>query len=213
MNEIIDCKKSKKNNLSSSLLVENQMIKTHSPTFLDKLCEYFANIGVNMARNVPQSSNCFKVFSQSSKGSFVLQEISEKDVNSGVDKIKIASSKGIDEILPKFVKLSKCVLSPVLTKLFNKCVLQETFSDTFKIAYVIPIPKVFTPKLLDELRPISLPVFAKIVEKIRVSKMIKFLTKNGTITTSQFGFKTNSSTGLTITSFYDKLMNNSDEIK
>ena len=127
------------------------MIKTDSPTFLHKLCEYFANIGANMARNVPKSSNNFKVFSQSSKESFVLhyihntsqvsvssilsshektrnpatpatcrylrcvvnvmlllsqlsvsfvlQEISEEDVNSSIDKIKIASSKGIDEIL------------------------------------------------------------------------------------------------------------------
>ena len=142
------------------------MIKTDSPTFLDKLCEYFANIGANMARNVPKSSNCFKLFSQSSKESFVFQEISEEDVNSSIDKIKIASSKDIDEIPSKFVKLSQCVLSPVLTKLFNKCVQQETFPDIFKIAYVIPIPKVSTPNSLDELRTISLlPVFAKIFEK------------------------------------------------
>ena len=68
--------------------------------------------------------------------------------------------------------------------------------------------------MLDELRPISLlPFFAKIFEKISESKIIKFLNKNGIITTSQFGFKTNSSTDLTITSFYDKLLNNSDENK
>ena len=158
--------------MPSSLLVENQIIKTDSPTFLDKLREYFANIGANMARNVAKSSNCFKVFNQSSKDPFVLQEISEKDVNSSIDKIKIASSEGIDEIPPKFVKLSKCVLFLVLTKLFNKCGRQELFL----IAYVIPIPKLSTPKSLDELRPISLlPVFAKIFEKIPESKMIKFL--------------------------------------
>ena len=62
----------------------------------------------------------------------VIQEIPfqipvpEDDVNSSIDKIKIASSKGIDETLPKFVKLSQCVLSFVLTKPFNKCVQQET---------------------------------------------------------------------------------------
>ena len=37
INEIINCKKSKKINLSSSLLVKNQMIKTDSPIFFDKL--------------------------------------------------------------------------------------------------------------------------------------------------------------------------------
>ena len=43
--------------------------------------------------------------------------------------------------------------------------------------------------------------------------MIKFLNKNGIITTSQFGFRTNSSTDLAITSFYDKLLNNSNKNK
>ena len=80
-----------------------------------------------MACDVPKSSNYFKVFSQSSKDSFVRQEINEEDVNSSIDKIKIASSEGIHEIPPKFVKLLKCVLFPVLTKLFNKCVQQELF--------------------------------------------------------------------------------------
>ena len=61
----------------------------------------------------------------------VIQEIPfqipvPEDVNSSIDKIKIASSKGIDETPPKFVKLSQCVLSFVLTKPFNKCVQQET---------------------------------------------------------------------------------------
>ena len=216
INEIIDCKKFKKINLPSSLLfVKNQMIKTDSPTFLDKVCEYFANIGANVARSVPKSSNyCFKVFSQSSKESFVLQEIKEENVSSSIDKIKLALSKGINEIPPKFVKLSKCVPSPVLAKLFNKCVQQETFPDIFKIAYVIPIPKVSTLKSLYKLRPISLlPVFAKIFEKILESEMIKFLNKNGTITASQFGFRTNSSPDLAITFFYDKFLNNSDKNK
>ena len=43
--------------------------------------------------------------------------------------------------------------------------------------------------------------------------MIKLLSKSGIITSSQFGFRANSSTDLAITSFYDKLLNNSDENK
>ena len=210
IDEIIDRKKSKKINLPSFLLVENQMINTDSPTFLDKLCEYFANIGANMARNVPKSSNCFKLFSQSSKDSFVLQEISEEDVNSSIYKIKIASPYSSQ--ICKIIKM--CFIPCIIIKLFNKCVQQETFPDIFKIACVIPIPTVSSPKSLDHLRPISLlPVFAKIFEKILDSKMTKFLNKNGIITTSQFGFRTNSSTDLAITCFYDKLLNNSDENK
>ena len=105
-------------------------------------------------------------------------------------------------------------MSPLLTKLFNKCIKQETFPDSFKIAHVIPIPKVSRPKSFDDLRRISLlPVFAKIFEKILETKMIKFLDKNKIITPLQFGLRTNSTTELAITTLYDKLLTNLNENK
>ena len=33
-----------------------------------------------------------------------------------------------------------------LTRIFNKCVEQETFPNDYKIAYVVPIPKVSSPQ-------------------------------------------------------------------
>ena len=69
--KIIDCKKSaKKSKLPSPLLIENQMIDTDSHVFLDKLCDYFANIGTNLANNIPQTNNSFKIFTGSCVQSF-----------------------------------------------------------------------------------------------------------------------------------------------
>ena len=117
--------------------------------------------------------------------SFALQEICEEDVISSTDNVKSDTAPGSDDIPPKFIKLSKCILAPLLTKLFNKCIKQEILPDPFKLAYVIPIPKVSNPKSFDDLRPISLlPVFAKIFEKILEHDMTKFLNKNDIITES-----------------------------
>ena len=111
-------------------------------------------------------------------------------------------------------KTFKMHLAPLTTKLFNKCIKQEIFPDSFRLAYVIPIPKVSNPKSFDDLRPISLlPVFAKIFEKILERNMTKFLNKNDIITPSQFGFRINSSTELAITTLFDKLLNNLNENK
>ena len=159
MKEIIDCKKSsKKSKLPSALLINNQMKDTDSHMFLDSLCEYFANIGTgtNLANNIPQTNNnSFKIFTSSCVQSFALQEICKEDVVSCIDTdVKCDSAPGSDEIPPKFVKLSKCILAPLVTKLFNKCVKQEIFPEPFKIACVIPVPKVSNPKSLDDLRPI-----------------------------------------------------------
>ena len=163
-----------------------------------------------MAKDVPQNSNSFKIFTNSCIQSFVLPEICEEEVNSCIGNIQSGSAQGSHEIPPKFVKLSKCITSPLLTKLFNKCIKQETFPNSFKIAHVIPIPKVSSPKSFDDLRPISLlPAFAKIFE----TKMTKFLDKNKIITPSQFGFRTNSSIELAITTLYHKLLTNLNENK
>ena len=205
--EIIDCKKfSKKSKLPSALLIENQIKDTDSHMFLDKLCEYFANIGTDLANNIPQANNnSFKIFTSSCVQSFALQEVCEEDVISCIDNVKCDSAPGSDEISPKFLKLSKFILAHLLTKLFNKCFRQEIFPDPFKLACVIPAPKISNPKSLDDVRPISLlPVFAKIFEKILECNMTKFLNKNEIITSSQFGFRINSSTELAITTLYVK---------
>ena len=189
------------------------MVNTNSQVFLDSLCEYFANIGANISKNVPQISNSFKIFTNSCIQSFALLEICEEETSSCIDNIKSGSAQGPDEIPPKFVKLSKCIISPLLSKVFNKCIKQKNVLESFKIAHVIPIPKVFSPIYFDDLRPISfLPAFAKIVEKIHETKLSKFLNKNEIIT-SQFEFRTINFTELAITTLHDKLLTNLNENK
>ena len=145
MKEIIECKKnSTKSKLLTAFLIENQMVKTDSQVFLDNLCEYFANIEANMAKNVPPNIYSFKLFTNSCIQSFAFPQLCEEEVNFCIDNIKSGSAQGSDEIPLKFVKLSKCIISPLLTKLFNKCIKQESFPDSFKVAHVIPIPKVST---------------------------------------------------------------------
>ena len=127
------------------------MINTDSHVFLGKLCEYFANIGTNLANNIPQTNNnSFKIFTSSCVQSFALQEICEEDIISCIDNVKSDTAPGSNEIPSKFIKLLKCILAPLLAKLFNKCIKQEIFPDPFKLAYVIPIPKVSNPTSLDD---------------------------------------------------------------
>ena len=110
------------------------------------------------------------------------------------------------------MKLAKTILTPLLTKIFNKCIQHEIFPNAFKTAQVISIPKILSPKSLNDLRIISLlSVFSKLFEKILESRMLRFLNKNNILTSSQFGFRTNSSTELAITTLYDKLLNNLNE--
>ena len=145
---------------------------------------------------------------------FVFHEITEHDVSDCINNSKINSAHGIDQIPSKFVKMFNCNSSPVLAKLFHKCIKLKTFPDSFKMAYVVPIAKVSSPKSLDDFRPISLLcVFSKVFEKIIETNMTKFVNENNILTPSQFGFRENSSTDLAITTFHDKLLNNINDGK
>jgi len=194
--------------------IDNVMINTKSQIFLDKLGDYFANIGASMSKNIPKINDSFKIHNKSCLHFFVLQKIDEEEISSYIKNTKTSSAPGPDEIPPKFVKFSNIILTPILTKHFNKCMQQEIFSDAFKIAHVIPIPKVQSPKSFNELRPISLlSIFSKLFEQILESKMNKFLNKNSILTFSQFGFWTNSYTELEITKLYEKRLSKMNDKK
>ena len=107
--------------------------------------------------------------------SFTLHEITESEVSLATSDVKSNSAPGINGISPKFVKMARVVLTPILTKLYIKCLQQECFPDEFKVGQVIPIPKTLTPKELVEFRPISLlNLFSKLFEKVLKIKSYGF---------------------------------------
>ena len=63
--------------------------------------------------------------------SFTLHEITESEASLAISDVKSNSTPGIDGISPKFVKMARVVLTPILTKLYNKCLQQECFADEF----------------------------------------------------------------------------------
>ena len=197
--------------MPTTMDIEGHTHNTSSEAFLNKLCEYFANVGAtkdakslnNLALTV-RSKRCCQ--------SFVLHEITE--VDTCINNIKSQSAPGLDGISPKFIKFSQVVLTPFLTRLFNKRISQKAFPDSFKTAAIIPIPKISSPNSMNDFRPISLlPIFSKIFEKIIAEKMMKFINKNNILSASQFSFRTSSSTEMAVTSIYDKLLHNLDDKK
>ena len=72
-----------------------------------------------------------------------------------INNIKVNSAPASDGI-PRFMKLAQIILTPLLTKIFNKCIQHEIFPNAFKTAQVIPIPKISSPQSLNDLRHISL---------------------------------------------------------
>ena len=133
-------------------------------------------------------------------------EISKIILNSNEKK----SSHGA--ISNKVTKMTNETISPYLEVLFQKCIKEGVFPDSFKIAEVIPLFKGGDREDRNCYRPISLlPTISKIFERILAKRMISFFTKFDILSKDQFGFRAKFSTEYAIADIYDKLINNLDK--
>lgn len=85
----------------------------------------------------------------------------------------------------------------IITRLLNRCFEIEYFPTDWKIATakIIPKPNVTNHDEPSSFRPIGLiNVFAKLYEKLLISRLTFFLQKNNMTNTKQFGFKPQTST-------------------
>ena len=210
--QIIEGRSKSRYKLPTSLKINGQICETGSDEFLNRMCEYFANVSLNLSKKNKSDISELKIFSKSIMQSFTLHEITESEVSFAISDVKSNSAPGIDGISPKFVKMARVVLTPILTKLYNKCLQQECFPDEFKVDQVIPIPKTLTLKELGEFRPISLlNLFSKFFEKVLRTKIMDFIDKYNILSPERFGFTANSSTELAITTIYDQFLDNLDK--
>ena len=117
-----------------------------------------------------------------------------KRIISCLDNSKASGPDGIPVIV--FKKLSP-ELSPVLAKLFKKCVSVSLFPPTWKVASVVPVPK----KGCDSSQPTSyrpislLPIAGKIFEAMINKSLVDFLESHHLLSDTQYGFRFSRSTG------------------
>ena len=119
----------------------------------------------------------------------------------------LGKSVGIDDNPPVVIKWGEPVLTPVLTKLFNKCVSEGTYPDFLKIAKVIPIFKGGDSNEENSYRPISiLTQFNRIFEKLLHKRLYSFISPH--LYKKQFGFQPKNSTHHAILDLKEHILDN-----
>ena len=114
---------------------------------------------------------------------------------------------GTDKIPPKVVKWGAPVLIPILTKLFNKCLVGGIYPDDLKIARVIPIFKGGIKNLIPSYRPISiLTQLNRIFEKILRDRLYNFMRDK--LYRKQFGFRPKNSTEHPVLDLKENILEN-----
>ena len=114
---------------------------------------------------------------------------------------------GYDEINASLLKLVSPCIAEILVCLCNKSLHEGVFPHELKIANVIPLYKSDDASVFNSYRPVPLLcVISKVFEKVMYNRLIDFVENFNILNNSQFGFRKNNSTYMTLMSLIDQLI-------
>ena len=160
--------------------------------------EHFASVGSRLADKLLSSRGHFLDYVSNCKSpssSFFFQPITPQEVKLEISSIPINKSYGLYSSPTKLLKLSKDIIAPVISELFNISVKSGTYPSKLKMSKITPIFKTDDETDPNNYRPISLlSNYNRIFEKIMYKRMIDFIEKNDLLYSSQYGFRKGHST-------------------
>ena len=198
LNEIVNRKKSSKKP-PHSFTINNQNV-SNPVEIANHICDYFTNIGPNLANKIPVSSRSHQSYlSGNFMNSIFFEPATETEVITIVNLLRPKTAAGYDGISTWSVKEVIDVISKPLTHIINLSLQSGIVPDQLKIARVIPLFKSGEDGLITNYRPVSvLPVFSKLLEKVVYNRLIHYLDSNNILFKNQYGFRKNHSTSLAL---------------
>ena len=104
--------------------------------------------------------------------------------------LDVKKSTGLDNISPKFLKLSADVVTPSLTKIINISIKSGIFPKIWKNSKIYPLHKGGSLRTTENYRPISiLPILSKLIESHIYDWFYTFITSHNLLIDSQSGFR------------------------
>ena len=149
----------------------------------NKFCEYFTNIGLTYANNIPSSNHIPHFYlskrKQRNPNSIFLSPTDANEIENILKTLKNKNSAGHDELSTSFMKSIGHSIAYPISVIINKSIQTGIVPDSMKIAKVIPIYKAKEKDNFSNYRPISLLTsMSKITEKIIHKRLAFFLETN-----------------------------------
>ena len=199
LNEVINRRVAK--SLCPRSFMKNVMEISNPTDIANNFCDYFTNIGPNLASKIPSTNSSLKDFLSSSLSeSISLQPLMVGELNNIVKSFSANKAPGHDNISIKIIHQSFQNIAQPLVTIINTSLSTSVFPESLNIARVIPVFKADDPKLFSKYRPISIfPAFSKLFEKVILyNRLIHFLNLHNILYSKQFGFRNNHSTALAL---------------
>ena len=180
----------------------------------EEMNNYFASIGINLARNIPDGTTNPIDFVKQSNSTFKFKRIVSTQVHNLIMKAVNGKVTGIVLVPNNLLKVASPVISPHLSEIFNPCIEYGIFPDDLKIGKVVPIFKSVKRDGPGNYRPISiLSAFARIFEKLLYEQLHKYFEDNNILGDKQWGFRPIHSTIHALQKFINNWLLNIDKGK
>lgn len=179
-------KKNKKNINIKNDLDENF---TDSLTMANFCNEYFSNIGIRMARAIPDTLGECEEDPSTIDNSIFLKPVNKSELIKHIASLKNNSSPGHDSIRGETIKQTHLEILDPLLHVFNLILEKGVVPTDFKISIITPIHKSGSLTAISNYRPISLiSNFAKLFERCLKDRLTTFFKNNNILSPNQFGF-------------------------
>jgi len=186
-----------KSDIKASFFIDEKLI-TCRRAIAKKFNQYFISLARNLNTSayseIPLTSfpSFYSYFSKPCENSIYLEDCTTDEIAQIINDFANGKASDIPIVL---IKASSSIISPYLAPLYNECISRGEFPEIFKCGKISPIFKKGDRENIENYRPIStLPIFGKIFEKIIYSRLYKFLSAQGILDDSQFGFRQGHST-------------------
>ena len=200
MKEVIGKARKTQSLLPSKILVNNIEINNEFNNF-------FIDIGPELAKENPRPARSFESCVPNSNSNMPTGPISANELKNAFFSIKTNKCLGHDEINFNVVRSCFGELCERLQYLFNLSFEKSIFPDDLKIAKFTPVFKAGNNTELSNYRPISVPCFSKILERVMHNRLFKYLLDSNILYKKQFGFQEEHSTDHAILQLVDEMYN------
>ncbi|KAF7664264.1 hypothetical protein LDENG_00182270 [Lucifuga dentata] len=168
----------------------------------------FVNVGPNLAKEIPEitvddyTGNSYV----NNINTMFLVGVEEAEVLNSVKNYKGKRSMDCDEFDMLLLKnIIECVFEP-FTYICNLSFTSGVFPVHMKTAKVVPLYKTGDRHLFSNYRPVSLlPQFSKILEKLFVTRLDKFIEKHNILNDNQYGFRAKHSTAMALMELVEEI--------
>ena len=202
INSLVNRRTSNKNILK---IIHNDREIFDSSEISEIFNNYFVSIAEKLESNLHPATGSPLTHVKINNNSFFLAPVSPSECSFIIRNLK-NSKQDINTIPVKILSEVSDFVSPILSKLINRCFSSGTYPNCLKIAKITPIFKTGDPTLIKNYRPISiLPTFNKIFEKLIHKRISNFVLSCNILSTNQFGFQKGKSTEQAVSSLVENV--------